>query len=156
TGSCPYLYAWDGGHFRFVTDILGASPLGLPLSGTRYLEADPEEFLALGDDKQFPPKEGAYELRVTEELREVLYLDETKLVVVDHPAGTLVCSTSKLHPAKPFPPHQLWTLRPVTSLRQATRSDGSDVTKALSQTDGQMVSPVRLRQSQLRGLAEPF
>ena len=23
-GSCPYLYAWDGKQFRFVTDILGA------------------------------------------------------------------------------------------------------------------------------------
>jgi hypothetical protein len=32
SGSCPYLYAWDGRRFSFVTDILGASPLGLPLS----------------------------------------------------------------------------------------------------------------------------
>ncbi len=41
TGSCPYLYAWDGRQFKFVTDILGASPLGLPVSKTRYIEADP-------------------------------------------------------------------------------------------------------------------
>ena len=27
TGSCPYLYCWDGERFRFVTDLLGASPL---------------------------------------------------------------------------------------------------------------------------------
>ena len=156
TGSCPYLYSWNGQRFKFVTDILGASPLGLPLTETRYIEADPEELLALGNDGQFPPRNGAYELRVTEELREVLYLDEAKLVVVDHPPGTLVCPTSKLHPGKPFPPHELWTLRPLASLKQATRSDGLDVTEALSRTDGQMVSPVRLREAQLRGLAEPF
>jgi tetratricopeptide (TPR) repeat protein len=156
TGSCPYLYAWDGHGFKFVTDILGAAPLGLPLTGNRYLEADPDEFLALGDDQRFPPKDGAYELRVTEELREVLYLDTAQLVVVDHPADTLVCPTSKLHPGKPFPPHQLWTLRPVTTLKHAVRSDGLDVTKTLAQTDGKMVSPVRLREPQLRGLAEPF
>ena len=31
SGSCPYLYAWDGSRFRFVTDLLGASPLGLSM-----------------------------------------------------------------------------------------------------------------------------
>src|SRR6266567_5558741 len=123
TGSCPYLYAWDGQSFRFVTDILGASPLGLPLSQTRYIEADPEEFLALGDEQKLVPRNGNYELRVTEELREVLYLDEARLVVVDHPEGTLICPTSKLRPGKPFPPHQLRTLRPLASLKQATLTE---------------------------------
>ncbi len=156
TGSCPYLYAWTGKEFKFVTDILGASPLGLPVSKTHFIEADPEEFLALGDETQFPPKENAYEIRVTEELREVLYLDEASLVVVDHPAGTLVFPTSKLRPGKPFPPHELWTLRPVAEIKRATRSDGLDVTAALARTDQQMVSPVKLREPQLRGLAEPF
>jgi hypothetical protein len=72
TGSCPYLFAWDGQRFKFVTDILGASPLGLPVSATRYIEADPEEYLALGNDQQFPAKNGLLDLRITEELREVL------------------------------------------------------------------------------------
>jgi len=39
--------------FQFVTDILGASHLGLPISKTHYIEADPEELLALGDEKYF-------------------------------------------------------------------------------------------------------
>ena len=156
TGSCPYLFAWDGKRFNFVTDILGAAPLGLPVSETRYVEADPEEFLALGDEQQFPAKDGRFELRITEELREVLYLDNARLVVVDHPAGTSVEPTSKLRVGKPFPPHELWTLRPLAPIAQATRSDGLDVTKALARTDRQMVSPVRLRDPQLRGLAEPF
>ena len=156
TGSCPYLFAWDGQQFKFVTDILGAAPLGLPVSETRYIEADPEEYLALGNETQFPSKDGKFELRITEELREVLYLDQAQLVVVDHPAGTLIASTSKLRPGKPFPPHELWTLRRLSSLQQAIRSDGVDVTAALVQTDRQMVSPVHLRAPQLRGLAEPF
>jgi hypothetical protein len=155
-GSCPYLYAWNGTQFKFVTDILGSSPLGLPVSHSRYVEADPEELLELGDESQFPPRDGKYELRITEELREVLYLDSARLMVVDHPLGTLVLPTSKMLPGKPFPPHELWTLRPVASLKQALRSDGLDVTAALGSKDGQMVSPVHLRESQLRGLAEPF
>ena len=156
TGSCPYLFAWNGERFKFVTDMLGASPLGLPGSETRYIEADPEEYLALGNEQHFPPRNGSLELRLTEELREVLYLDHASLVVVDHPAGTSVETTSKLRAGKPFPPHELWTLRPLASLLKATRSDGLDVTKDLAQTDGRMVSPVRLREPQLRGLAEPF
>jgi hypothetical protein len=124
SGSCPYLYAWDGQQFKFVTDILGAAPLGLPVSQTRYIEADPEEFLSLGDEEKLPPRDGAYEIRITEELREVLYLDEASPVVVDHPPGTMVFPTSKLNPGKPFPPHELWTLRPLATLRKATRSDG--------------------------------
>lgn len=156
SGSCPYLYVWDGEQFRFVTDILGAAPLGLPVSKTRYIEADPEELLALGGEEQFKPRDGAYEIRLTEELREVLYLDEASLVIVDHPADTVVLPTSKLHPGKPFPPHELWTLRRVAELNKATRSDDLDVTAALVKTDQQMVSPVRLREAQLRGLAEPY
>jgi hypothetical protein len=156
TGSCPYLYAWDGKDFRFVTDILGSSPLGLPVSQSRYVEADPEEFLSLGNELQFPPKDGKYELRITEELREVLYLDLARLVVVDHPPDTLVHPTSKMVPGRPFPPDELWSLRPLAFPRIATRSDGLDVTAALAATDGLRVSPVRLREPQLRGLAEPF
>jgi tetratricopeptide (TPR) repeat protein len=156
TGSCPYLYAWNGQRFRFVTDILGASPLGLPVSKQHYVEADPEELLALGDEQHFPAKAGVYEIRVTEELREVLYLDEASLHVVDHPPGTLVIPTSKLRPAKPFPPHELWTVRPLAEIKKAMRNDDLDVTETLRATDCRMVSPVKLREPQLRGLADPF
>jgi hypothetical protein len=135
TGSCPYLYAWDGKAFTFVTDILGASPLGLPVSKTHFIEADPEELLALGGEDKFQPRDGAYEIRLTEELREVLYLDEASIIVVDHPAETLILPTSKLHPGKPFPPHELWTLRPLAALKKAIRNDGLDVTAALAKTD---------------------
>ncbi len=156
SGSCPYLYAWDGWRFTFVTDILGGSPLGLPASKAHFIEADPEELLALGAEPQFPPRDGAYQVRITEELREVLYLDEASLVVVDHPAGTMVCPTSKMLPGKPFPPHELWTLRPLAALKEAVRSDGLDVTESLAKADRRMVSPTRLREPQLRGLAEPY
>lgn len=156
TGSCPYLYAWNGKRFEFITDILGAAPLGLPARKGRYIEADPVEYLALGSDQAFLPKDGRYELRITEELREVLYLDEARLIIVDHVPGTLVIPTSKLVPGRPFPPHELWTVKPLAGIRAAVRSDGLDVGQALKETDQDLVSPVRLREPQLRGLAEPF
>ncbi len=156
TGSCPYLYAWNGRGFRFVTDILGAAPLGLPVSYTHLAEADPDEYLALGNERQFPPNGANYELRITEELREVLYLDSAELIVVDHPAETLVCTSSKMRARGPFASPELWTVRPLARLKQALRSDGLEVTEALSADDCQMAGPVRIREPQLRGLAEPF
>jgi cytochrome c-type biogenesis protein CcmH/NrfG len=154
-GSCPYIYAWDGKGFRFVTDILGAAPLGLPVAEGRYVESDPEEFVWIGNEQTFPPKDGAYQIQITEELREVLYLDEAKLVVVDHEPGVEVHPTDKLLPAKPFPPGTIMTLHNERPLRKAETLDGQDVTQVLKSVDGRRVSPPRLRVPQLRGLAEP-
>ncbi len=174
-GSCPYLYAWDGKRFRFVTDILGAAPLGLPIAEGRYIEADPEEFVWIGNEQTFPAKDGKYQLQITEELREALYLDEAKLVVVDHEPGTEVHSTSKLLPGKPFSRSALMTLHNEHPLQKAefvvpalagpafdtqppkggTPNSGQEVTSALKTVDGRRVSPPRLRVPQLRGLAEP-
>ena len=154
-GSCPYLYAWDGQGFRFVTDILGAAPLGLPLAEGRFIEADPEELVWIGNEQTFPARDGKYLLQITEELREVLYLDDAKLVVVDHEPGTEVHSTDKLLPGKPYAPGALLTLHHEHPLRRAETLDGQEVTAALQAVDGRRVSPAHLRVPQLRGLAEP-
>lgn len=154
-GSCPYVYVWDGKHFQFITDILGAAPLGLPLAEGRYIEADPEELVWIGNEQTFPARDGKYQLQISEELREVLYLDEAKLVVVDHEPSTEVHSTDKLLPGKPFPRGALLTLQREHPLRRAERLDGEDVTSVLRAVDGRRVSPQKLRVPQLRGLAEP-
>jgi len=154
-GSCPYVYAWDGKSFRFVTDILGAAPLGLPIAEGRYIESDPEEFVWIGNEQAFPTKDGSYQLQITEELREVLYLDEAKLVVVDHEPGTEVHSTDKLLPGKPFPKGVLMTLHNEHPLQKAETLGGQEVNVSLKIVDGRRVSPPQLRVPQLRGLAEP-
>jgi tetratricopeptide (TPR) repeat protein len=156
TGSCPYLYAWDGAQYRFVTDILGAAPMGLHVSDNRLVDADPEELVWIGDDRRFAPRAGLYLLQITSELREVLFLDEAKLVAVDHAAGTEAHPTSKMLPGKPFSPHEILALTHRRHLHRAVRSDGADVTEALAEIDGRKIGPVARRKPQLRGLAEPY
>ncbi|HEY3757526.1 MAG TPA: FG-GAP-like repeat-containing protein [Opitutaceae bacterium] len=156
TGSCPYLYAWDGKRFRFVTDVLGAAPLGLPMAINRLIPSDPRELLALGNDLAFPERSGSYELRLTDELREILYLDQARLLVADHPAGTLVLPTSKLIEGPPFGTPELWVVRPLAVPQRATRSDGADVTDDLARVDGRMAGPIQLRRPQMRGYAQPY
>ena len=169
TGSCPYLYSWDGEHTRFVSDLLCSAPLGLPVAPGRYIEADEDEVVRLGDESHFRPRtshEDAdtikratnYVLQITEELREVLYLDEARLVVVDHRPGIEVHSGGKMLPGKlstGFGRHDLVALRNRVPLRSAVNDAGRDVTRAVSEIDQVFASPSKLREPQLRGLAEP-
>jgi Flp pilus assembly protein TadD len=154
-GSCPYMYAWDGEKFRFVTDLLGAAPVGLPAAEGVIIQSDPDEYAWIGNETNFLPRDGYYQVQITEELREALYLDEAKLVVADHPAGTEVHPRDKLVPGKPFPAGGIATLTNPIPLRKAETLSGRDVTELLAYEDLKRVSPERLRDPQKRGLAEP-
>jgi Flp pilus assembly protein TadD len=155
TGSCPYLFAWDGTEYRFITDLLGAAPAGLPAAPGRYIEADPEELVRIGTSDQLPARKGRQVLQVTEELREILYLDALQLVTVDHAPEIEVHTTSKLMPGRPFPPHRLIGLHRPIPLRSATTLAGTDVTPLLTTIDGKRVSPTAPHGEAYRGLAEP-
>ncbi|MCH7592239.1 MAG: VCBS repeat-containing protein [Planctomycetes bacterium] len=154
-GSCPFLYAWDGHRFRFITDILGNAPIGLSLSRNVILPADPSEFVMIGNAKQFPPHEGAYTVLVTDEFREVLYLDQAKLIAVDHAPGVEVHTTDKLM-APPFPPSELWAMREAKPLRSAVGDDGMDRTEAVRRLDGRFSRPGCPLPPPYRGMCEPM
>ncbi len=87
--SCPYLYVWNGEKFEFVTDFLGGGEMGNWQETGVYHYPDSDEFVRIGSDK-LKPKNGRYEIRVTNELEEVLFLDDLKLVAVEHDAGAEV------------------------------------------------------------------
>lgn len=154
-GSCPYMYAWDGEKFRFVTDLLGAAPIGLPVAEGVIIQADPDEYAWIGNETNFIPKDGYYTVQITEELREALYLDEAKLVVVDHPANVEAHPTDKLMPGRPFSPSGITILQNEYPLHKAETLSGRDVTEQLRHEDTRRVSPERLLDPQKRGLAEP-
>jgi Flp pilus assembly protein TadD len=155
TGSCPFIYVWNGRSNRFVTDILGSAPAGLPVAPGRYIEADTDEYVWIGNQDSVIPKEGHYSVRITEELREILYLDYARLAVADHPPGVEVHSTSRLVPGKPFPSHALVGVSGRIPFREARTLEGVDVTASLADNDGVKVSPPHIRGTHYRGLAEP-
>ncbi|MDQ4122995.1 MAG: FG-GAP-like repeat-containing protein, partial [Acidobacteriota bacterium] len=85
--SCPYLYAWNGEKFEFVTDFLGGGEMGnWKESGGVYHYPDSDEFVRITSD-QLKPKNGRYEIRVTNELEEVLFVDNIKLIAIEHDAS---------------------------------------------------------------------
>jgi tetratricopeptide (TPR) repeat protein len=84
--SCPYLYAWNGERFEFITDFLGGGEMGNWAAAGAYHYPDSDEFVRIAPEK-LKPKNGRYEIRVTNELEEVLFVDKVKLIAVEHDAG---------------------------------------------------------------------
>ncbi len=155
TGSCPYLYAWDGNEFRFVTDFLGSGALGLALNRELTWPADPDEIVRIGDAREFRPRDGRYALTITSELREVDYFDSLRLIAVDHPAGVEVHPTDSFMPP-PVAPSAVWAASDALPLLSAHDSAGRDVTAVLQQIDGRYALPGEVLPPPLRGVCRPI
>ncbi|MEE9295004.1 MAG: FG-GAP-like repeat-containing protein [Phycisphaerae bacterium] len=154
-GSCPFLFAFNGERFRFVTDILGNAPLGLSLRRDEILPADNDELVYVGDMNDFVPTDGAYLLEVAECYREVLYLDAAELVAVDHPPDVEIHPTDKLMPP-PFPPSELWALTDLRAPHSAVGDDGIDRTAAVAEMDGVFAPPGETLPPPFRGMCHPM
>ena len=150
-GSCPFLYAWNGTTFEFISDVLGITPLGLPMAPGMLVPPDHDEYVLIRGD-QLVPKDGVLEMQVTEELREVTYLDRVRLDVIDHPAGTEVQPNERFT-FPPFPEPHVHTLRDPLSPLKVTGSDGEDWTAALQSVDGEHASPFKPIGGQYQGMA---
>ena len=47
SGSCPMIFTWDGGKFRFITDVLGVAPLGAASGDGSYFPVDHDEYVQI-------------------------------------------------------------------------------------------------------------
>lgn len=128
-GSCPFLYAWNGERFEFVTDLLWAAPLGLPVAPGVYLPANPDELVRVDGAVAV---DGIVRLRVTEELWEAAFFDVARLWVVDHPAEVEVASNLRVLPGQRNPPAVLASraLRPLAAAWDGTGEDATAAVRA--------------------------
>jgi len=129
--SCPFLYAWNGERFAFVTDFLGGGEMGYQEAPGVFNHPDPVELVRIAPG-QLRPRDGRYELRVTNELEEVLYLDELRLLAVDHPEDVSVFPNEGM--TEPPKPARLFAARDP---RVPTAHDyrGRDVTDRIARRD---------------------
>ena len=167
--SCPYLYAWNGQRFEFVTDFMGGGEMGYleepgrynePLSEpgavatglsqpARYNKPDPDEYVRIRGD-QLKERDGRYELRVTNELEEAMFVDRLQLLAVAHPAGTEVYPNEGMSdPPKPFKVFVTQNARPPLS---AIDDHGKDVLDLISRMDRRW--PDDFKVDRIRGYAE--
>ena len=109
SGSCPLIFTWDGREFRFITDVLGVAPLGASGGEGSYFPVDHDEYVQIPAGS-LVAADGSYEIRITEELREISYLDQIQLLAVDHPADVEVFTNEKWK-SPPFPDFRLFGVR---------------------------------------------
>jgi len=147
--SCPYLYTWNGDRFEFVTDFMGGGEMGYwEAPGVRN-HPDPDEYVRIRDD-QLKERDGRYELRVTNELEEVVYVDRLQLIAIDHPSDTEVYPNEGMtDPPRPF---KLFTTRNARLPRSATDDHGHDVSARIAKLDRQYPDDFELHK--IRGYAE--
>lgn len=132
-GSCPFVYAYDGKRWHFVTDALGRSPVGLLFDGIHQATADTREWL-LVPGSLLAPSGGRLLVDFTEELWEVAYLDLAELVAIDHASGVEIVPDEKMVPP-PFPEKRFFTVsRPVVP--RAVDGTGRDRTSEIAREDG--------------------
>src|SRR4026208_2421591 len=81
--SCPYLYVWNGERFEFVTDFMGGGEMGHLDAPGSFNMPDPDEYVRIRPGL-LRERNGRYELRVTNELEEALFVDHVQLVAVAH------------------------------------------------------------------------
>ncbi|CAK9008611.1 TPR_REGION domain-containing protein [Durusdinium trenchii] len=137
--SCPYLYTWNGERFTFVTDLLWAAPLGLRDTRGEMIPDRPWEYLWISGE-QLQERDGVYELRITEELREAGYFDEVRLIAVDSPKGVQVCTNEKVGPPS-IAEHRLHTARRPVRPVAATNGNGRDLLPELLKRDEDYARP---------------
>ena len=148
--SCPFLFTWNGERFEFVTDFMGGGELGSWAGPGLYNRSDPIEYVRIRGD-QLVPRDGRYEIRVTNELEEALFVDRLRLLAIAHPSDIDVFPNEGLtDPPKPARTHAVRAARPP---RRAIEDDGHDVTDRISAIDRRYPDGFAL--GQIRGYAAP-
>ena len=114
TGSCPYVYSWDGTRYVFEAE---------PYGGAIAHGLEKDDVSELG---QLKAENGRYKLRLTNEVDETQMTNLTELWVVDHPMGTRVVPDvdGKLH-----------TVSAPQKLLSARDAEGHDLLAWLRSTD---------------------
>ncbi len=133
SGSCPMIFTWNGKEFEFITDVLGVAPLGASSGDGKYFPVDHDEYVQIPGES-LKLENGRYEIRITEELREVSYLDQIKLIAVDHPAETEIFTNDKFK-SPPFPEFRLYGASKRVYPTAARDDRGRDVLARIAKRD---------------------
>jgi tetratricopeptide (TPR) repeat protein len=132
--SCPVLFAWDGHKYRLVTDVIGAAVVGHWFTPRRRNIPHPQEWIKV-DGSQLKPVNGRLSVRFIEPMEEVNYIDELRLVAVDHPANVEVNPDEKFLDDPPFASGKVVASKDVRLPLDAWDGEGRNVLSELKARD---------------------
>ncbi|HTM16347.1 MAG TPA: FG-GAP-like repeat-containing protein, partial [Terracidiphilus sp.] len=137
--SCPVLFAWDGYKYKLVTDVIGAAVVGHWFTPTRRNIPNPGEWVKVEGDR-LAPIDGKLSLRFIEPMEEVNYIDQLRLVAVDHPQDVDVNPEERFLDDPPFASGRVVASRATHVPLAAWDGNGADVTDVLSRRDHKFAS----------------
>jgi tetratricopeptide (TPR) repeat protein len=146
--SCPYLYTWNGERFEFVTDFMGGGEIGYLEQPGRYNTPDPDEYVRIPEEK-LKERNGHFEVRITDELEEAMFVDRIQLLAVAHPRQVEIYPNEGMtDPPKPF---KIYATRGAHPPLAASDDHGRDVLDLIAHYDRRY--PEDFRKDRIRGYA---
>ena len=137
--SCPVLFAWDGHKYRLVTDVIGAAVVGHWFTPQRRNIPNPGEWIKVDGDA-IALVNGRVSVRFIEPMEEVNYIDQLRLVAVDHPADVEVNPDERFLDDPPFASGRVVASRAARLPFAAWDGEGRDVLDVLSRRDHKFAS----------------
>lgn len=100
--SCPIAFVWNGKKFDFLADMIGPGIVGHWVGPHERDTPDPDEYFKVpGSD--VATNNGQILFRMIEPMEELDYLDQVRLLAVDHPANVEVWPNERFASNPPFP-----------------------------------------------------
>ncbi|UCH50767.1 MAG: right-handed parallel beta-helix repeat-containing protein [Chloroflexota bacterium] len=124
--SCPYVYSWNGEDYELDAHMLGNAPRA---------NAEKSDYDSL---EHLVPSDGKHLLKLTEEMDETSYVDELKLIAVDHVIGSKVVMDMQgnIHTlCSPYIPVEAVDEEGIECLDQVNAQDGNYWTSNLDNKD---------------------
>jgi tetratricopeptide (TPR) repeat protein len=124
--SCPTLFVWDGERYKLVGDMLGAGVVGHWTGPGQRDIPRPTEYIKI-DRNAIREKDGKLSFRFMEPLEEAVYLDQVKLVAVDHPVDLDVYPNEYFASNPPYPTFKVVVSRDARPPEAAHDEHGHNV-----------------------------
>jgi Flp pilus assembly protein TadD len=128
--SCPTLFAWDGTHYELVADVLGAGVVGHWVGPGQRNIPRPTEYVKV-DRNALRERDGKLSFRLMEPMEEVVYLDQVRLLAVDHPSDVDVYPNEYFASNPPYPEFKVIASRDARPPAGVWDEHGHDVLPSL-------------------------
>lgn len=137
--SCPILFAWNGAQYEFIADMIGPGVVGHWVGPHERSVADPDEYLKV-PARSVRPKNGLLSFRFLEPMEETVYLDQVRLLAIDHPAGVEVNPNERFVSNPPFPEFRVVASSNTRLPLAAVDDHGRNVLPLLAKSDRRYVA----------------
>ncbi len=137
--SCPVLFSWNGREYEFIADMIGPGVVGHWVAPGERDVPDPDEYLKV-PARSVKARNGLLSFRFMEPMEETVYLDQVRLLAIDHPAAYEVFPNERFVSAPPFPEFRVIASRYAHAPIGAWDDRGNDVLHLIAQRDRKYVT----------------